>query len=271
MHLHPVATYRYKTLQLHIHADIVTVTLYRPDKKNAMSIEMMNELLQVAEHLRKDRTLRAVILTGTKDSFCSGIDLGDLNQPKRQAWIAWQLIKPTRSLFQAVCLVWRELPMPVLAALSGHCLGAGLQLALACDVRFAHPEAKFAIMEGKWGLVADMGLSRTAIGTVRLDALKALAMSADICDAHAALDCGLITYISADPLDAANDLAAAIANRSPDAVQASKVLMNGMYPASGVTLYREKLWQLKLLLGRNRPRAQKKVKDSSVSFAPRQW
>ena len=271
MHPHAVATYCYKTLQVRIDDAIVTLTLYRPDKKNAMSIEMMEELLQVAQHIRADKTLRAVIVTGAADTFCSGIDLGDLNQSKRQAWIVWQLLKPTRSLFQEVCLVWRELPIPVIAALSGHCLGAGLQLALACDVRFAHTDTKLAIMEAKWGLVADMGLSQSALGLVRADALKALAMSAEVCDAKTALDYGLITRLCVNPLDEATALAKQIANRSPDAVLASKQLINGMHSVSTTTLYKEKLWQLKLLLGKNRKRAVQRAKDSSVSFLARQW
>ena len=271
MHPHAVATYCYKTLQVTVQDAIVTLTLYRPDKKNAMSIEMMQELLQVARQVREDKTLRAVVITGSDNTFCSGIDLGDLNESKRQAWIVWQLLKPTRSLFQEVCLVWRELPIPVIAALSGHCLGAGLQLALACDVRLAHEDTQFAIMEAKWGLVADMGLSQSALGIVRADALKVLAMSAETCHATMALDYGLITRICADPLADAITLATQMANRSPDAVLASKQIINGMHSAPTAALYKEKLWQLKLLMGRNRQRAVRRVKDSSVAFVARQW
>lgn len=269
--MHAVASYQYKTLQVSVTEAILTVTLNRPHKKNAMSFAMMHELIAVAAHISKDKKLRAVIINGAENTFCTGIDLSDLNQPKNQAYALWQLIKPTQSLFQRVCLVWRDVPVPVIAVLQGHCIGAGLQLALACDIRMSHPDCQLSIMEAKWGLVADMGITQSALGVLRVDVLKELAMSACIIDGTQAQKLGLVSHVSDSPLARAQTLASEFAQRSPDAVLASKRIVNAMYQQSALTLYKEKAWQVKLMLGRNRKLALKKVKASATEFGKRQF
>lgn len=269
--MHAVATYQYETLQVSATDRILTVTINRPEKKNAMSFKVVNELIAVAGHIGKDKAIRAVILNGAEGTFCAGIDLGDLNHPKNQAFALWELIKPWQSLFQRVCLVWRDLPVPVIAVLEGYCIGAGLQLALACDVRISHPDCQLSIMEAKWGLVPDMGLTQSGLGVVRADILKELAMTARTVDAEEGKALGLVSHCSRAPLEQAQKLAAEFAERSPDAVLASKRVINAMYQQSSLTLYKEKLWQIKLMLGRNRKLALKKAKTSSTGFAKRQF
>ena len=269
--MHAVATYQYKTLQVAVNEDILTITLSRPQKKNAMSFDMMHELIAAARNITEDKTLRAVIINGANHTFCTGIDLGDLNQPKNQAYALWELVKPWQSLFQRVCLVWRELPIPVIAVLEGHCIGAGLQLALACDVRISTPDCKLSIMEAKWGLVPDMGLTQSALGVVTIDVLKELAMSARTIDGKKAQQLGLISHCSESPLQHAQQLSAEFAARSPDAVLASKRVINAIYQQSALTLYQEKIWQIKLMLGRNRKLAIKKAKEASTLFTKRQF
>lgn len=269
--MHTLATYQYQTLQISVTQNILTVTLNRPQKKNAMSFMMVNELITLAARISKDKSLRAVILNGAAGTFCAGIDLGDLNNPKNQAYAFWELIKPWQSLFQRVCLVWRELPIPVIAVLEGHCIGAGLQLALACDVRISHPDCKLSVMEAKWGLVPDMGLTQSALGVVRADVLKELAMSARVLDGQTAKQLGFVTHCSESALADAQALAHELAARSPDAVLASKRIVNAMYQQSSGTLYQEKMWQLKLMFGRNRKLALKKAKDTGIEFAKRQF
>lgn len=269
--MNTLATYQYETLQVSITDHILTVTLNRPHKKNAMSFQMINELIVLAGRIGKDRTIRAVILKGAKETFCAGIDLSDLNHPKNQAFAVWELVKPWQSAFQRVCLVWRELPIPVIAVLEGHCIGAGLQLALACDVRISHSDCKLSIMEAKWGLVPDMGLTQSAFGVVREDVLKELAMSARMIDATEGKALGLVSHCSVTPLEHAQKLAAEFAERSPDAVLASKRIINAMYQQSKTTLYKEKVWQLKMMLGRNRKLALRKAKQASTAFAKRQF
>lgn len=269
--MHAVASYDYQTLQVVVSADIVTVTLNRPHKKNAMSFKVIKELIAVAGHISQDKTLRAVILNGAKGTFCAGIDLGDLNNPANQAYALWELVKPWQSSFQRVCLVWRELPIPVIAVLEGHCIGAGMQLALACDIRISHPDCQLSIMEAKWGLVPDMGLTQSALGIVPADVLKELAMTARMLNGEQACALGLVSHCHETPLIQAQELAAELAQRSPDAVLASKRIVNAMYQQSALTLYKEKLWQMKLMLGRNRKLALKKAKIATTEFGRRQF
>lgn len=269
--MHAITAYQYQTLQVSVTNQILMVTLNRPNKKNAMSFLMMRELIAVAHHLKKDKKLRAVIMNGAEQTFCAGIDLSDLNQPKNQAFALWELIKPVQSMFQRVCLIWRDVPMPVITVLEGHCIGAGLQLALASDIRISHPECQLSIMEAKWGLVPDMGLTQSALGVVRADVLKELAMSARVIDANEAEKLGLVTHVSDTPMQQAQDLADEFATRSPDAVLASKRVINAMNTQSPIILYQEKLWQIKLMLGRNRKMALKKAKNISTAFMPRQF
>lgn len=250
--------------------DSLVITLNRAEKRNALSFAMMKKLLWLAQELHHWRDIRAVLLVGAGESFCAGIDLADLNSPKNLKAVAWELIKPYQSLYQRVCLCWQDVPMPVIAVLHGHCIGAGLQLALACDVRFATPDCQFAIMESKWGLVADMGLSQSALG-IAPDVLKELAMTARLFDSNQAKQFGFVSHISDNALEQAENLLAEIANRSPDAVLASKRMINQMYQQSAMTLYQEKLWQIKLLLGKNQKLAVKKAKDSSIAFLKRQF
>ena len=261
----------FETLIIDYQQEIVTVRLNRPDKKNAMNFQMVNELIKVGKLIGQDKKVRAVILTGSAQSFCSGLDLGDLNNSKNQAFALWELLKPWQSDFQRVCLIWRDLPVPVIVAMQGYCLGAGLQLALGADIRVSSPDCQLAIMEAKWGLVPDMGLTQAALGVVPADVLKELAMSARIIDGQDAHRLGLVTHLQEEPLTYAQTLATEFATRSPDAVLASKRIINRMYAQSPLTLYQEKYWQLKLMLGTNRKKALKKAKDASIRYAQRQF
>lgn len=269
--MHAIAAYEYQTIQVSVSQNILTVTLNRPQKKNALSFKMIEELIAVAAHITKDKSLRAVILNGSGNTFCAGIDLGDLNNPKNQIFALWELVKPWQSLFQRVCLVWRDLPIPVIAVLEGHCIGAGMQLALACDVRISHPDCQLSIMEAKWGLVPDMGLTQSALGVVREDVLKEMAMTARLVSAVEGKELGLVSHCNEQPLEQAQQLAEELAQRSPDAVLASKRIINAMHHQPALTLYLEKVWQIKLMLGRNRKLALRKAKQASTVFGKRQF
>ncbi|PJG43259.1 enoyl-CoA hydratase [Acinetobacter tandoii] len=250
---------------------IATVSLNRPEKRNAMSFALLNELVKVANQLKKDRSIRCVILTGEANVFSAGIDLADLNNPKNKAYAAWELVKPGQSLFQKAFLIWQELPVPVIAALEGFCFGAGMQLALAADIRIAHPDTQMSIMESRWGLVPDMGLSRSLKGVIGLDLAKELTLTARIFDANYAKQIGLVTHLSESPLQQAQALAEEMLQRSPDALAAAKQVLDAMEHEPRKSLRLEKIWQLKLLLGKNSQLARKKDKQPEVQFVPRQF
>ena len=122
-------------------------------------------------------------------------------------------------------MVWREIEVPVIAALHGAVYGAGFQLAMGADIRIAHPEAKLAIMEIKWGLIPDMGGMALLPGLVRSDVLRRMTYTAEPVVATKAADWGMVTELADDPLAAAHDLAAIIASKSPSAIRAAKRLI----------------------------------------------
>ncbi|MDV2469791.1 crotonase/enoyl-CoA hydratase family protein [Acinetobacter chinensis] len=250
---------------------IATVSLNRPDKRNAMSFALLRELVSTAEKIKKDRSIRCVILTGEAGVFSAGIDLTDLNNPKNTAYAAWELIKPGQSLFQKAFLIWQELPVPVIAAMEGFCLGAGMQLALAADIRISHPDTKMSIMESRWGLVPDMGLTRSIKGVIGLDLAKELTLTARVFDGHYAKEIGLVTHLDENPLNKAVSIAQEMLQRSPDALMAAKRVLDAMEHQPTKSLRLEKIWQLKLLMGKNSKLARKKDKNPDVQFLPRQY
>ena len=250
---------------------IATVYLNRPDKRNAMTFALLKELVATAKKIEKDRSIRCVILTGEAHVFSAGIDLSDLNNPKNTAFAAWELIKPGQSLFQKAFLIWQNLPIPVIAAIEGYCFGAGMQLALAADIRVAHPATKMSIMESRWGLVPDMGLTRSLKGLIGLDLAKELTLTARIFDATYAKEIGLVTHLDESPLAKAQAIAEEMLQRSPDALMASKYVLDAMQHEPKKSLRLEKIWQLKLLLGKNSQIARKKDKQPDAQYLPRQY
>ncbi len=258
-------------IELEYQDGIAIVCLNRPEKRNAMSFSLLKDLVKTAEQLQKNRQVRAVIVTGEAQVFSAGIDLADLNNPKNRAFAAWELVKPGQSLFQKAFLIWQQLPVPVIAAIEGYCFGAGMQLALAADIRIAHPNTQMSIMESRWGLVPDMGLSRSLAGLIALDLAKELTLTARVFDAHYAKEIGLVTHLSEQPLAHAKQLANEICSRSPDAIYAAKRVLDAMQHAPHKALRLEKIWQLKLLLGKNSRLARQKDKNPQIEFLPRQF
>ena len=250
---------------------IATVYLNRPAKRNAMSFELLRELVAVAKKIKSDRSIRCVILTGETNVFSAGIDLADLNNPKNRAYAAWELIKPGQSLFQKAFLIWQELPVPVIAAIEGYCFGAGMQLALAADIRIAHPKTQMSIMETRWGLVPDMGLTRSIKGIIGVDLAKELSLTARVFDGDYAKEIGLVTHLNDSPVEQAQLLAQEMLQRSPDALAAVKQVLDAMEHQPKKSLRLEKIWQLKLLLGKNSQIARKKDKNPEIEFLPRQF
>ncbi len=206
---------------------VVTVMLNRPEKFNALDLETFTELDEAARSIADDRSARAVVLCGAGPNFCAGIDTGFFADPS--AGIDEAAMSPTdgspANLFQRAAYAWRELPVPVICALSGITYGGGLQIAMGADLRFASADARFSIMESKWGLIPDMAITTTLRHILPPDRVKELAWSARVFDAGEALRLGLITAIHEDPLAAAMQAAQEYAQRSPDAIRAIKKLV----------------------------------------------
>ena len=240
-------------LDLQMIDGLAIVTLNRPSKKNALSKILFEELFDVGTQLQKKERLRAVILTGAGNNFCAGIDLNFLQTLlPRMEEVQDQMCNPQvgedANWFQRPCYIWRLLQVPVIAAIDGICIGAGLQLALSADIRLASPTTRMSIMESKWGLIPDMGITQVLPQLMRADQAKELMMTGRMLDATASERVGLITRIVADPLSAAKDLAKEIMGLSPEAVNGSKVLIDKTWNLSpGLGLAVEAQMQSKII------------------------
>jgi enoyl-CoA hydratase/carnithine racemase len=251
---------------------IAHVRLTRPDKLNALTLQTLGELIATARELRGDRTLRAVVISGDGASFCAGLDFASaLKSPagilKAFVPLPWR----GTNAFQEACWAWRRLPVPVIAAVHGHCYGGGLQLALAADFRVATPESQWSVLEARWGLVPDMSGVRSLVELVGIDTAKRLTMTAQMLSGKEAADLGLVTELAADPVAAATDLARDIAQRSPDSVAAAKRLFNRSWTASPrATFARERAEQIVLLALANTKAAREAAfRKVAPQFGPR--
>lgn len=206
---------------------VATVTLNRPEKHNAIDVAMFEALIDTGESLAKDRSLRVVVLQGAGDSFCAGIDIsvfagrgiGDASDNKMDA-----RENSPANFFQSAVFVWRQIPVPVIAALHGNIFGGGIQIALGADIRYAAPESKISVMEIKWGIIPDMCISATLPNLMPADKAAELAWTGKVVSGQEASDLGLVTATKEDPKAAGQALARQIAGKSPDAVRAIKTL-----------------------------------------------
>ncbi|MCT7309224.1 crotonase/enoyl-CoA hydratase family protein [Ralstonia sp. 22086] len=217
---------------LNIDAGVAEVRLNRPEKMNAIDPAMFEALVTIGERLMNEADLRAVVLSGEGRAFCAGLDMASMaslgSSDAGSDISPGRLAKRTHgvaNLPQYACTVWRDLPVPVLAAVHGVAYGGGLQIALGADVRYVTADTRVSIMEIKWGLVPDMGGMALMRGLVRPDRLRELIYSGRVVNGEEACDLGLATHVVNDPHAAALAAARDIAQKSPDAIRAGKRLM----------------------------------------------
>jgi enoyl-CoA hydratase/carnithine racemase len=236
-----------------IKSQVAYVSLARPDKRNALDMAMFKEIDVTIKRLRKNRSLRAVILTGQGEDFCSGLDVKSvMASPKNPLRLLFKWLPWRSNLAQRVSTGWRRIPVPVIAAIQGRCWGGGLQIVLGADFRIATPDASFSIMEGRWGLIPDMGGTLALREHCRADVVKELTMTAKIINCEDAHKYGLITHIDDNPLAAAESLANDLIQHSPDAVAGAKNLINKSWSGSrGMALFRESWYQIRNLTSKN--------------------
>lgn len=236
---------------------IAHVRFNRPEKHNALDYDQFRAILEAGKSLVDRKDVRVVVLSGNGPSFCSGLDLSSFTSTPKLMLTAFR-VEPGQiaNFAQRVPYVWKQLPMPVIAALHGVVYGAGLQIAMAADIRIAAPEAKLSVMEAKWGLIPDMSLSQTLRLAVGMDVAKELTYTARVVPAAEAKELGLVTRLAQDPLVEAMKLAREIAARSPTAVRAAKELYEKSWHADAKTgLQLEARLQKKLLGSMNQIKA----------------
>jgi enoyl-CoA hydratase/carnithine racemase len=209
-------------VSIQVEDSIADVRLNRPDKLNAIDPGMFTALSEAAAALAERGDVRAVVLSGNGRAFCAGLDLGALG-----AGMPSSIAERTHgiaNLWQHAVWGWRELPVPVIAAVHGVAFGGGLQIALAADIRIVAPDAQLAVMEARWGLVPDMAGFALLRDLVRDDVARELTYTARKVPAAEAVEIGLATRVADDPHKTALELASKIAAGSPLAVRAAKRL-----------------------------------------------
>ena len=236
-------------VRLEVEGACALVTLNRPEKHNGMDFEMLDAVVQVQGEISKRRDLRAVILRGEGPSFCAGLDFkAVLSKPLATAARYPALYTRGENGFQTWSMGFRRLGLPVIAVMHGNCFGAGLQLALGADIRIARPDAQLSLMEAKWGLVPDMGGPTLLRELVPIDVAKELTMTGRILSGEEAKRLNLVTHLADDPLAHARALVEEIEARSPDAVAASKFMLQEAWDASEEgALSAERRWQRRVL------------------------
>lgn len=231
-------------------AGVATVTMVRGDKHNALDRGMFEGLTDAAARLADDPRVRAVVLHGEGKSFCSGLDVASFMTTEGGTDVLLRRdADRIANVAQRVSYDWSQVPAPVVAAIHGNCFGGGLQIALGADIRIAAPDAKLSIMEIKWGLVPDMGITQTLPRLLPIDVAKELTFTGRIVSGAEAASLGLVTRTAEEPLAAAHALAAEIAGKSPDAVRAAKRLYDDTWVGAdaAAALRRESDLQLGLI------------------------
>jgi enoyl-CoA hydratase/carnithine racemase len=243
---------------------VADVRMNRPEKRNALDGAMFQGLADMGEQLKSLAGLRAVVLSGEGSSFCAGLDFssfqmmagGDVPASADDTSPGAMKASPgamkegrITHLAQQVCWVWQEIPVPVIAAVHGHALGGGIQIALGADIRIVHPDTQMSVREVHWGLVPDMTGTLMLSSLVRADVAKELVFTARVFDGREAFDLGLATRLSETPLDDAMAMAGEIASRSPDAVRGAKVLLNGLFNHGAAEQFAEERRVIGSLIG----------------------
>ena len=221
---------------------IADVKMNRADKRNALDNAMFASLCAAGEYLKTLDGLRVVVLSGDGASFCAGLDFSSFAQmaeagAKANAADKKPDKKPDMNagamvdgrithMAQQVCWVWQEVPVPVIAAVHGHALGGGIQIALGADIRIVHPDTQLSVREVHWGLIPDMTGTLMLSRLVRPDIAKNLVFTARVFSGHEAHEMGLVTQLSQDVYADAMTMAREIAGRSPEAVRGAKKLIN---------------------------------------------
>jgi enoyl-CoA hydratase/carnithine racemase len=227
---------------------VADIRMVRVDKMNALDNAMFEALVEAGEWLTTANGVRAAVLSGEGRAFCAGLDMGNFGRmaegPRGQSTVAGNEAglgarsHGVANRAQYACWVWREAPVPVIAAVHGVAFGGGFQVALGPDMRYVTPDARMAVMEIKWGLVPDMAGTQLMRHLAREDIVRELTYTGRIFSGEEAFQYGFATRVCADPRAEALATAREIAAKSPDAVRAAKRILNAAVltdPKTGLT------------------------------------
>ena len=208
---------------------IAFVRLNRPDKMNALDEAMFQAIIKAGDTIENDSSIRVVVLSGEGKAFCAGIDLSNFSFDGNQSLQNQDIRSRTHGLankWQKVAWQWRELSVPVIAAVHGVAFGGGLQIMLGADIKYVTTDTKLSILETKWGIIPDMAGTQLMRHSVRDDIIRELTYTHRIFSGEEAVKYGFATHLSFDPMTDATNLAKEIASKSPTAIVKAKEVLN---------------------------------------------
>ena len=259
---------------------VADVRLTRADKMNSLDEAMFEALITRGEELAANPDVRCVVISGEGRAFCAGLDMGNFGkmaeanpEDKSPAKGGGRLEPRTHGISnraQYAVRVWREMPVPVIAAVHGVAFGGGFQLILGADMRYVAPDTKLSIMEIRWGLVPDMAGTQIMRHLAREDIVRELTYTGRIFSGEEALEYGFATRVETDPLTAALATAREIASKSPSAIEASKRILNAaVYAGEEEGLVLESVEQDALIGGANQIEAvMSQMEKRDASYTP---
>lgn len=210
------------SIEVERHGPVMLITIARQEKMNSLDAEANRELGAVWSEFSASVDMRVAVLTGQGEkSFSAGADLKSLIPAQRSAVTGG---KTETWGFGGGLARGRTIDKPIIAAVNGHCLAGGLEMALACDIRICSPNAKFGLAEVKWAIIPGAGGTQRLPRTVPLGMALEMIMTGDPINADEALRVGLVNRIVPQPelVPAAIELASRIASRGPFAVRAAR-------------------------------------------------
>jgi enoyl-CoA hydratase/carnithine racemase len=207
------------SVEMETSGDIAVITLARPEKLNAITPEMLDELLAAVDAVSRSETIGAAVLTGRGRAFSAGGDIAAMHAMDETAFAA------TIARYMRVSAAFRACPRPIVAAIHGYALAGGFELAVMCDVRFAAAGTKFGLPDTPLGLSPTSGMTWLLPRIVGLGAAMYLTLSADPIDAEEAAAIGLVDRVTQAEtvLDEAKDFARRIASYPRTGVEWTKI------------------------------------------------
>lgn len=249
---------------------IAEVKLNRPDKLNALDMDMFKAINKTISKIKKDKSIRVVIVSGEGADFCSGLDIkAVMKSPTAAIKLLFKWLPGNANLAQKVTAGWRKLPVPVIMAIHGRCWGGGMQIALGGDFRIVHPESSLSIMESRWGLIPDMAGNTALTRLMPIDQAMKLAMTAETFTPQQGVEYQLVTEVNEHPEKAAKELANQLIKRSPDVLAALKKLYQNNWNGSERDMLAKESWyQIKILSGKNQGIAVSREQGKDKPYKP---
>jgi enoyl-CoA hydratase/carnithine racemase len=216
-------------LNLDVDAGIAVLTINRPEKRNALTLELWRNIGSIFTSLGERSDVRVIVLTGTAASFSAGADISEFDSVRSNE----EQVVEYEAAFDGCCDAIEAVAKPTIAAINGFCMGGGCNLAMACDFRFAVPAAQFSIPAARLSIVYGTAGTRRLFNLVGLSNAKRILYSAQRFDAQEALRIGFADEICEDAREAAVGFANVLKDNAPLSISGAKTILTGLASGSG--------------------------------------